>query len=142
MTNDQRIIGNGGLCSIKEGYVELDYFIRGEIGGPTDLMILMEMSLLNWAWHKLGARKSGGKMFSHNIMANLNHKLVGFNIVKKNNLYRKCFGDDIHFFTDSKKGEKVNYYQLEIELSKRNYKSLVDDYKKILTKPQIKVRSQ
>ena len=91
-------------------------------------MIWMEISLLHGAWENLGARKSGWKMFFHNLIAMLSHITIGYKVIKKNDLYEKI-GEDNFYVTKPKEGDKVNLYKLEIESSKNTYKNIVDDYK-------------
>lgn len=79
---EDKRIGNFGICNIREKEAELDNLIRGEKGGDQKLIFYAEISLMHWIYKNLGIEDIYLHVFSNNrITINL-HRSVGFEISK------------------------------------------------------------
>jgi hypothetical protein len=76
--------GHIGLAEIKDGNAELDNMMRGESGGPIDLMLEAERTLINWAIECLALKSITLRIQSRNFLAMKNHFELGF--VRSNRL--------------------------------------------------------
>lgn len=81
---DDRPVGHIGLAEIKDGNAELDNMMRGESGGPIDLMLEAERTLINWAIECLALKSITLRIQSRNFLAMKNHFELGF--VRSNRL--------------------------------------------------------
>lgn len=79
---EDKTIGNFGICNIREKEAELDNLIRGEKGGDQKLIFYAEISLMHWIYKNLGIEDIYLHVFSNNPRTINLHRSVGFEISK------------------------------------------------------------
>ncbi|MDY7055160.1 GNAT family N-acetyltransferase [Limnospira fusiformis] len=79
---EDKWIGNFGICNIREKEAELDNLIRGEKGGDQKLIFYAEISLMRWIYKNLGIEDIYLHVFSNNSRTINLHSSVGFEISK------------------------------------------------------------
>lgn len=74
---NNKLIGNFGICNIQEQNVELDNLIRGEKGGHKHLIFFSELTLISWLY-SLDVVNIYLRVFSNNFKTISLHSSVGF----------------------------------------------------------------
>lgn len=74
---NNKLIGNFGICNIQEQNVELDNLIRGEKGGHKHLIFFSELTLISWLY-SLGIINIYLRVFNNNFKTISLHSSVGF----------------------------------------------------------------
>ncbi len=124
---DGRLVGNFGVCNIKSDSAELDNTIRGEQGGPGNLISLCEKSLLVWLFEKLEVVNVYLHVFSNNIPAIMLHRIMGFNVVKEYSLVKELSAGEVKFIPvepDCESANFENFKYLRLEISKDGFYKL------------------
>lgn len=75
---NERFLGHIGISNIRVNEAELDNMIRGERGGPRNLIELAEKTLINFSKVHLGIDKVTLKVMSFNFLALQIHQRLGF----------------------------------------------------------------
>jgi len=75
-------VGYCGTREVTEHAAELAVMVRGESGGGRRMMLLAEVTLLNWMYNVLGVGSVWLQVFSDNQMASMLHEMVGFAVSK------------------------------------------------------------
>lgn len=76
-------LGHLGFTNFNNNTLELDNLVRGERGGDPQLIMLSELSLINWVYKELNVSIIKGEVLYRNVIALLLHKKVGFEINRK-----------------------------------------------------------
>lgn len=118
---DKTLVGHIGLKNITKNSAELDNIIRGETGGPSNLMLLSEKTLLYWAFFILDLKKVNAKVMSNNLMALNLHEELGFKLKKKYYLKKFQMKKRLFYRTSDKKAATENFFMNSIELSKKDF---------------------
>lgn len=71
-------VGHIGLSNIRAAEAMLDNMVRGESGGPEDLMLEAERRVIRWASEELGVETITLAVQSRNFLAKRLHKKLGF----------------------------------------------------------------
>jgi RimJ/RimL family protein N-acetyltransferase len=80
---DGRKVGQVGWKSESDGVAELDQFIRGEAGGPADLMFMAEEALLHFLFASAGCKRVLAKVLAGNLPALELHRAMAFRISRR-----------------------------------------------------------
>lgn len=76
--NDQALVGNCGVCKVKQGAAELDTMMRGSSRGGADIMTLAQTALVHWIFSALSVETISGRILSSNFLALRFHRDFGF----------------------------------------------------------------
>jgi RimJ/RimL family protein N-acetyltransferase len=120
-TNEGEVIGNFGVCNIKEKSLELDNLIRGKPGGDRKLMYYAEIAMLSWAFGTLGRDSVCLHVFSNNDKTIALHTKIGFEPYQTMPLYGSQDGDFPHYSTEPDQGTAVDFSYLEMRLSPTHF---------------------
>jgi RimJ/RimL family protein N-acetyltransferase len=115
-TAENEIIGNFGVCNIKEKSLELDNLIRGKAGGDRQLIYYAEIAMLSWAFGAMGCESVCLHVFSNNDKTIALHTKVGFKPHQTTPLYGSQDGEFLRYSSDTQSGEAVDFSYLEMRL--------------------------
>ena len=77
------LTGHLGLSSITNRSAEADNILRGKSGGGSDLMLLCELALLDWAFKILDLDKVHTRIISKNVLSQNLFYQLGFRLKRK-----------------------------------------------------------
>jgi len=80
---DGRLLGQVGWKIDSEGVAELDHFIRGESGGPANLMFMAEEALLDYLCQTAGCTRVLAKVLAGNLPALELHRAMAFEVQRQ-----------------------------------------------------------
>lgn len=90
------LIGHIGISNITVESAELDNMMRGNPGGPKNLMELAEKAVIDFLFTKLNVKSIHLRVLSFNFLAISIHQRLGFVESKREYLRKKTVGDDVH----------------------------------------------
>jgi RimJ/RimL family protein N-acetyltransferase len=91
-----RLVGHMGFKGLSDQSVELDNFIRGEMGGHPQLIYHSEIALLRWLFRIFPIQNVYASVFADNFVTLNLHHSVGFRLTERIPLRRKMVGEEIH----------------------------------------------
>jgi hypothetical protein len=117
---DDRIIGNFGICNLRNSDAELDNLIRGERGGDPNLILFAEIALLKWLYFSVHIESALLHVFSNNGMTISLHSSVGFLETKRYDLRKIQVGDEIKYSIGTE-GKIADFQYIEMRLSREEF---------------------
>jgi RimJ/RimL family protein N-acetyltransferase len=105
----ENFIGHLGLSSISEITSELDNLMRGNPGGPKNIMDLAEKAVIDFAFDELKVKCISLRVLSFNFLAISIHQHLGFVLSEREFLRKRIEGDDLRHEPTSKEESDVNF---------------------------------
>ena len=116
-----RFVGHLGMSEVNHSNGELDNLMRGVEGGHPRLVYFSEVTLLNWAFERLGITESDVRVLSYNFLVISLHEEVGYKVVDRIPLSRNTKDEFIvHDFANSKTSN-VKYTCVKMVLRKTDF---------------------
>jgi len=89
-------VGHIGFKDLSDQAVELDNFIRGEMGGHPRLIYFSEVALLRWLFQTFPIQTVWAYLLADNFITRNLHQSVGFRLTQRIPLFRRMVGEEIH----------------------------------------------
>lgn len=132
MPNDDRIlflicdqndrwVGNFGVCDIRPHAAELDNLIRGEAVNQPNFILFSEFAMLSWLYYGLGVKSVTLHVFSNNIKTINLHTKAGFAKRKSIALNKVQEGCEVKYIADSHEGVPADFAYIEMEMHELDF---------------------